>query len=248
MSYLITFDLETTGLDRNKDFIIQISGTKRDKETGELIESLNEYVQPEGSYSISMAAFFKHHIKPDFLKDKPTLRELAPKIIEFFGDESNDILTYNGNNFDIPFLLTRLNSIGYNIDFIHRNCYDVFLEEKRRNGNKLNETFTRYVGKSMIDYGLEEHNAFSDIEATYMIFKKQNEINKVEPEKMYGEDGVIKDMIFQGKLCPCFSMGKYREISIEFISTIDQGYLKWAISDKCNFMKSTKEFIKQYVK
>ena len=75
MSYLITFDLETTGLDRNKDFIIQISGTKRDKETCELIESLNEYVQPEGSYSISMAAFFKHHIKPDFLKDKPTLRE-----------------------------------------------------------------------------------------------------------------------------------------------------------------------------
>ena len=248
MKYLITFDLETTGLDRNKDYIIQFSATKKDKETGEVIESMNEYIQPEGNYSISMAAFFKHHIKPEFLKDKPTLRELAPKIVEFFGDTSNDILTYNGNSFDIPFLITRLNAVGYSIDFIHRNCYDAFLEEKRRNGNKLNETFTRYMGKSMIDYGLEEHNAFSDIEATYLIFEKQNEIKEIKPERMYGEDGAIKDMVFRGELCPCFTFGKYREISLDFISTIDQGYLKWAASDKSNFMPYTKEFIKKYIK
>lgn len=243
---IVCFDLETTGLDKSKDFIIQIAAIKIDPETQKVVDKLNEYVKPIGSYTISLAAYFKHGIKPEFLEDKPTLKELAPKIIEFF--DGCDIMTYNGTRFDIPFLKVELNKVGYDIDFTKRNCIDVFLEEKRRNGNTLEATFERYFGKTMLEFGLEAHNAYSDIKATYGIYKKQLEEAPVVYENMIGEDGVIDIMDFRGQMVPCFTIGKYRQISVEFVAEIDQGYLIWCCSDKSKFMKSTKDFIANYIK
>lgn len=244
---LVVFDLETTGLDRTKDQIIQFAGLKIDTETNKIEDELNLYICPTGdSWHIDIAAYFKHHITPEFLKDKPVLADVAPKIIEFIGD--NDILTYNGNGFDIPFLKSELNKYGYDIDFANRDCYDAFLEEKRRNGITLENTYKRYKGKTMEEAGLNAHDAFSDIKATYAVYYAQQTEQKYGPEKMFGEDGVIKEMDFNGEIKPCMTIGKYRGVSLEYIAKYDQGYLNWAVSDKCNFIKSTKEFIKQYIK
>ena len=243
---LTVFDLETTGLDRTKDQIIQFSAIKINTETNEILKTLDLYIQPVGNYSISIAAYTKHHITPDFLKDKPHLSEVANDIISFFGDD--DVLTYNGNGFDIPFLKAELNKYGYDIDFTKRKCYDAFLEEKRRNGINLENTYKRYKGKTMIESGLEAHNALSDIKATYAVFFAQQKIQEYGPEKMYGEDNVISEMDFDGKLTPCFNLGKYRNVSLEYVALHDQNYLQWCISDKCNFMNSTKDFIKTYIK
>ena len=243
---LVVFDLETTGLDRTKDQIIQFSGIKVDTETNIVLDSYDTYVQPVGSYTISIGAYMKHHISPEFLKDKPYFKDVAKNIIDFIGD--NDILTYNGNSFDIPFLKTELNKYGYDIDFMNRKCYDAFLEEKRRNGINLSNTYKRYVGRTMEDAGLQAHNAMSDITATYTIFNCQQTNESYEPEHMYGEDNVITDSEFNDEIVPCFNIGKYRGVSVQQVSNFDQGYLKWCISDKCNFMNSTKDFIRQYIK
>ena len=242
---IVVFDLETTGLDRTKDQIIQISMIKVDPENFNIIDTYDKFVQPVGNYSIGIAAYFKHGITPEFLKDKPYLKDIAQEIVDFFGD--CDVLGYNSIRFDIPFLKYELNKYGYDIDFTIRNCYDAFKEELRRNGNTLEQTFERYVGHSMIEEGLSAHNALSDIQATITVFKHQNKINKVQPEIMYGEDGAITDMEFRGEIKPCFTLGKYRQLSIEFVATIDQNYLKWCVSDKCSFIDSTKNFIKQYI-
>ena len=163
---LVIFDLETTGLSRVKDYIIQFAGIKVNRETNDVIDSLNLYIQPDGPYQISIQAYFKHKIKPDFLKDKPKFSEVAQQIVDFIGD--CDLLTYNGNHFDIPFLNHKLLLSGYNVDFINtRNCYDSFIEEKRRNGNTLEETYHRYTKKTMEENGLSAHDAFSDVKATY---------------------------------------------------------------------------------
>lgn len=243
---LTVFDLETTGLDRTKDQIIQFSAMKIDTDGNKIISTYDQYIQPVGSYSISVAAYTKHHITPDFLKDKPYMSEIAPKIVEYIGD--SDILTYNGNGFDIPFLKAELNKYGYDIDFMNRKCYDAFLEEKRRNGINLENTYLRYKGKTMVEAGLEAHNALSDIKATYAVFVGQQNRKEYGPEHMYGEDNVISDIDFNGEIKPCFNIGKYRNVSLEYVAKYDQGYLQWCIGDKCNFMNSTKEFIKTYVK
>ena len=242
---LVVLDLETTGLDRNKDQIIQFAGIKIDTETNKIEDSLNLYIQPIGDWHIDIAAYFKHRITPEFLADKPTLPEVAPQIIDFIGD--NDILTYNGNGFDIPFLKAELNKYGYDIDFMKHKCYDAFLEEKRRHGITLENTYKKYKGKTMEEAGLTAHDAFSDIKATYAVFYAQQSEQKYDAEKMFGEDGVIKEMDFNGDIKPCMTFGKYRGVSLEYIAKYDQGYLKWAVSDKCNFINSTKEYIKQYI-
>ena len=244
--YITVFDLETTGVDRSKDQIIQIACAKIDAETFEILSTFESYVQPVGNYTIGLGAYFKHKITPDFLKDKPYLKDIAQKIVDYFGDD--DVAGYNSNNFDIPFLKSELNKYGFDIDFMNRNCFDIYKEERRRNGLKLEDVFNRYNGHSMIEEGLDAHNAFSDIKATISIFKHQNNNAIVLPERMFGEDSVFDITEFCGENKPCFTLGKYRGLAIDYVATIDQNYLKWCVSDKCNFMNSTKEFIKQYIK
>ncbi len=242
---MVVFDIETTGLDRTKDQIIQIAAIKLDSKHN-IIDTLNLYIQPYGAYTISAGAMNKHHISHEFLKDKPYLKDVAPQILEFF--ENEPVLTYNGNSFDIPFLKYELNKYGYDINFITKECYDAFLEEKRRNGISLENTYLRYKGKTMEESGLTAHDAFSDVKATYSIFVAQQKNKPYGPEKMYGEDNVITDVEFNGEVVPCMNIGKYKNIPLKLIAENDQNYLKWCISDKCNFMKTSKDYIKQYIK
>lgn len=244
---ITVFDLETTGVDKNKDQIIQFAGLKIDSETHKIVDELNLYIQPFGDYSISIGAYFKHQITPEFLKDKPYLSEVAPQIHEFM-NSSEAILTYNGNSFDIPFLKIELNRYGYDIDFTKIPCYDAFMEERKRNGMTLEDVYKRYAGKTMADAGLTAHDAFSDIKGTYSIFVAQQKQESYGPVNMYGEDGVIKDMEFLGEIKPCFSIGKYRGVSVEYIARIDQGYISWCVGPKSNFLQSTKEYISRFIK
>lgn len=246
MNELIIFDLETTGVNQDKDSIIQIAAVKINPETDEILDKLYEYVRPEMSYSISIGAYLKHGISPELLEDKPTLRDLAPRIIEFFG-KNIPICTYNGNKFDIPFLQKELMKIGYSIDFMNRDCYDVFCEETRRHGNNLESVYKRYYGKTMEEDNLSAHNALSDVEATYKVFKKQQEDMQYGPEKRYCDDGIIVEMEINGNTYPCFNAGKYRGAPVSYIAKYDKQYLKWAVSDKCSFLPSTKQFIRKFI-
>lgn len=243
---LVIFDIETTGLDKIKDQIIQFSAIKIDTESNKILDEINQYIQPIGNYTIGYGAYFKHGLTPAFLKDYPFFKDVAKKILKFIGDSA--LLTYNGNGFDIPFLLEEFKKYGFKIDLMNRSIYDAFLEEKRRNGISLENTYLRYRGKSMEDAGLKAHDALSDVKATYSVFVAQQRVKEYGPEKMYGEDNVITDQEFRGEIKPCFSIGKYKGLSVEFISQVDQQYLNWAVSDKCNFTQSTKEFIKDYLK
>lgn len=243
---LIVPDIETTGLNKETDYIIQFAAIKVDRQTGNIFDSINLYIKPTGSYNITIQAYLKHHIKPQDLEDKPTFAEVADDIRDFF--EGCDILTYNGNNFDLPFIKNEFKRIGQDIDFMQYNCYDAFLEEKRRNGNNLESTFKRYTGKTMAEDGLTAHDALSDVKATYKIFLEQQKVQEYGPEKRITEDNVIIMGNFNGKEQPVFNIGKYKELPISYVSTVDQNYLLWCVSDKASFMDSTKNYIKNYIK
>jgi hypothetical protein len=100
----------------------------------------------------------------------------------------------------------------------------------------------------MEEDGLMAHAALADIAATTSVFKCQLEDGGITPEKMYGEDGVFENKEFRGEIKPCFTLGKYNQLSIDFVAEIDQSYLMWCVSDKCSFQQSTKNFINQYIK
>jgi DNA polymerase-3 subunit epsilon len=243
---LVIPDIETTGLDKEKDFIIQFAAIKVNRQTGVIIDSLNLYIKPTGPYTITIQAYLKHKIKPADLEDKPTFAEVADKIRNFF--EGCDILTYNGNSFDLPFIKCEFKRIGQDIDFLTFDCYDAFLEEKRRNGINLENTYKRYTGKTMEEDGLTAHDAFSDVKATYKVFEEQQKIQEYGPEKRLTEDNVIILGNFDNKEQPVFAIGKYKELPVSYVANIDQQYLSWCVSQNANFMESTKNYIRQYIK
>lgn len=245
MNNYVIFDLETTGLDREKDQIIQFAGIKINKETNKIVDQKNLYIQPIGNYNISIQSFFKHGIKATMLVDKPYFKDVAKELFEFFND--SDIITYNGVSFDIPFLVNEFKKCGIDFTVTNVDCYDAFLEEKRRNGNTLEDTYKRYKGKSMEDAGLTAHDALSDVKATYSVFVAQQRNQSYGPEQIFGDDNVISMKEFNNELCPCFNVGKYKNLSIGFVQSIDKNYLNWTVSDNCNFSKLTKEFIKKYI-
>lgn len=243
---LVIIDIETTGLSKEKDYIIQISGIKVDRINDNIVDEFNYYVKPRGSYQITIQAYLKHKISPAFLEDKPYFSEIANQILDFIS--GCDILTYNGISFDLPFIANEFKRIGIDVDFTKYACYDAFLEEKRRNGNSLSKTFERYVGHTMEEDGLTAHDSFSDIKATYKIFQNQQKNKEYGPENMVTEDNIITIEEFQHKELPCFNVGKYKGLPISYVSTVDQGYLKWCVSDKCDFTESTKSYISKYIK
>lgn len=240
----VTFDLETTGLDRGKDSIIQFAAIKT--ENNKIVDTLNLYIRPAHEFSISPQAYYKHGISAKFLEDKPTMYEVGPEIVQFFETpDTVSVITFNGLSFDIPFLVTELERIGIQFSFLGYKCYDAFLEEKLRNGISLDNTYKRYAGKTMEEAGLSKHDALSDVKATYSVFYAQQKHMSYEPNLMFGNDNAIALMLFKDKLVPCLTIGKYKGLSLEFVKAFDRGYLEWTISDRCNFDKYTKSYIKQ---
>lgn len=241
---LVIFDIETTGIDKKKDYIIQFSALKYDVETGETLGTINHYIQPSGNYTMSVVGLTKHRITPKFLMDKPIFADVAVEIYEFL--DGCDLLTYNGLNFDAPFLKREFADCGITWTFSNTNFYDAYKEELRRNNNQLSSTFERYTGKTMEDCGYTAHDAMSDVKATLDIFLAQQKIKEYAPEDILTEDGVIKVMDFAGKDKECFTVGKWKDVSLEYVALHDKSYLRWVVSC-ADFDNATKAICEKYL-
>ena len=64
---LVAFDTETTGLDVQKEHIIQLSLVKIDTDTWQTIDQRDWYILPEGEFTIPAEAEAVHHISKEFL-------------------------------------------------------------------------------------------------------------------------------------------------------------------------------------
>lgn len=240
--HIVVLDVETTGLDRDKDFIIQLSAIKVDRETNQIVDTFNQYIQPSGSYVMSIGAIAKHHITPNFLKDKPLFVEIAHDFMDFIS--CCDLLGYNSLGFDLPFIKREMKDAGIDFRIADFNCYDAFLEEKRRLPATLEGTYARYKGTTMEEDGLEAHDALSDVKATYEVFRIQNNNMPYEPEEILCEDGFFKIDNFNGKYEPCFTQGKYRGVGISYAVANDKGYLNWILNNP-GFDESTKKIVRE---
>lgn len=106
---IICFDTETTGFEYAKgDRVIEIGAVEiiDGKITG---NTFHEYVNPEGKI-IPQSSYMVHKLSNEFLRDKPFMRDVAPRMLQFFGD--SQIIAHNGFDFDFPFINYELNTIG----------------------------------------------------------------------------------------------------------------------------------------
>lgn len=93
----VCLDLEFTGLDPDKDRILEAAAVRFNSTT--VFDKIETLIDPECEIPESSIAI--HHITPDMIQGKPKIKEVLPQLIKFIG---NDILVGHGVDFDVKWL------------------------------------------------------------------------------------------------------------------------------------------------
>ena len=251
---LVCFDTETTGLDVQKEHIIQLSLVKFDTDDWRILDQRDWYILPEGDFSIPAEAEAVHHISKSFLQENGvSLRSVYDELINF--TNGCDILSYNGNGYDAPILYYNLQRLGLSFDFDHRTWYDALLLERihtagmvDENGEKLHNNltsaYTRYYGHPFEG----AHNSLDDVMATIEVFKAQVAAHGWEwaQREEFGFISYDRWLYRKGSYY-YLNQGAHRGESIESMLRIDRSYLEWLV-DKCKGTDpQTKAIIEPYL-
>ena len=259
MKNIVAFDIETTGISVQADKVIQLSAVKFDQHFN-IIDTFDVYINPIGVWHMSDGAFQVHGISEEFLRENgKSMKDIAPVFMEFIKD--CDLLSYNGNKFDIRMLVKDLREVGYTVDLDSRAFIDAYLLEAKLNPRTLSNVYKSYTGKDLDD----AHNALADVKATVEVFKYQVDLFKQDLEVSANPDTLVFDYIknFDESKLLCidgsikrgsnpndpeelvFARGKYRDVEIMEVCKKDYGYIKWFMEAK-DTDPHTKNLIRNY--
>lgn len=247
---LVCFDTETTGLDVQKEHIIQLSLVKIETSDWSVIDQRDWYILPEGEFTIPAEAEAVHHIsKPFLMENGVSLRSVYDDFIAF--TKGCDFLSYNGNGYDAPILHYNLARLGLDFSFEGRTWYDALLLERihtagmvDENGekvrNNLTAAYTRYYGHPFEG----AHNSLDDVMATIEVFKAQVSAHGWEWAQRDEFGFICYDRWLTKKGGYYYlTQGAHKGESIESMMRIDKSYLDWIIN-KCQWTDDqTREII-----
>ena len=253
--HLVCFDTETTGLDVQKDHIIQLSLVKLETDNWQIIDQRDWYLLPEGEFTIPAEAEAVHHISKAFLQENGvSLRSVYDDLIAF--TNGCNMLSYNGNGYDAPILHYNLARLGLSFDFDGRIWFDALtLERIHTSGqidpetgeklhNNLTAAYTRYYGHPFEG----AHNSLDDVLATIEVFKAQVAAHGW-PWANKEEFGFISFDRWLTKKGTYYylNQGAHKDESIESMMRIDRSYLEWIV-DKCKWTDDqTRAIIEPYL-
>ena len=239
---LVCFDTETTGLDVQKDHIIQLSLVKVDTADWSIIDQRGWYILPEGNFTIPAEAEAVHHISKQFLQENGvSLKSIYSDLVTF--TNGCDILSYNGNGYDAPILYYNLKRHGLSFDFDGRTWYDALALERVHMEGKidpetgeryhcnLTAAYTRYYGHPFEG----AHNSLDDVMATIEVFKAQVAAHGWQwaQRDEFGFISFDRWLIKRGDYY-YLNQGGHKGESIESMLRIDRNYLEWIV-DKCKW-------------
>ena len=247
------FDIEATGLNVSKDRIVEISVLRiNPNDTKEIKTWL---LNPD--YPISEEATGVHGYNNDELKDKPTFKQKAKEIANFF--KGCDLAGYNSLKFDIPMLVEEFLRAGVDFEIKKRRLVDVqniFMKMEQRT---LNAAYKFYVGKNLEN----AHAAEADTLATYEVLESQldkyikteyidregnvsipvsNDIQKLHEFSMHNKNAdLIGQIIYNKEGKEVFNFGKHKGKTVEDIFKNDPSYYSWIM--KADFPQYTKNLL-----
>ena len=253
----IVLDLETTGLSPAKDKIIQIAILKIFADPNKEPERKVRYVNP--GRPIPKKVTDITGITDEMVKNQPTFDKLAKGIVSFIGNA--DLITYNGNRFDIPFLIEELNRCNIELDMSDRKCVDVKRLFHRMEPRDLRAAHRKFTGREIEN----AHDAGADVQATLDVLEamldEYSGVDCINPDdtiitapivnnienlheftKNFGELDYEGWIVQNDKGMIVFGKGKYQEQEIAPILSTDPGYYDW-IMFKGDFTKDTRKKI-----
>ena len=226
---LCFFDLETTGINVSSDRIVEISVLKIYPNGNK--ESRTWLVNP--GIKIPQEAINVHGISNEMVVNEPNFSEIAHEVKSMINN--CDLAGYNSDKFDIPLLAEELlrADIDFDIDNIHTiDVQNIFHKMEQRT---LAAAYKYYCGKILDN----AHSSKVDTLATYEVLESQlmkySELeNDVKFLSNFSKRGKNVDPAGFIKLneneIPCFSFGKHKGKSVEYVMQNEPGYFGWILN------------------
>ena len=157
---IVALDLETTGLDKEVDAIIEVALIKIDTKTFKVLDTYNTFVNPERDIPELISNITS--ISQDDVEGAPVFSHVQQEIVDFIGDAP--ILGHN-TQFDRGFLLSHGVPIEKNLVLDTFFLANFLLQDLK----SLNLGFiSSYFGINITS----EHRAIYDTEATVEVYKR----------------------------------------------------------------------------
>lgn len=208
----VCFDVESTGLDYNKDRIIEMAAIKFTLK--ENLDRFHSLINPE--ISIPPDSQKIHHISDDMVSDKPSIATILPSFCEFLGDYP---IIGHGISFDISILQTAIQKSHLSISLEKKVVIDT-LRLARLYGESPSNSLD--VLRQHFNIPFEgSHRAMNDVIINIQVFKQLTKKFKTVSELLQ----CLKKPILM-KMMP---LGKYKG---RLFKEIPLDYLLWARRQK----------------
>ena len=169
---IVFFDIESTGLDTQKDRIVELCITKLTPtmETtthsygGQNFHQTTSTKRFNPQIPIGEKATETHGITNEDVKDLEPFRATAEKTAKYI--TGCDIAGFNSNRFDIPMLVAEFNRANVEWDWKSSNFIDAGNLYKIENPRTLSAAYKQYTGKELEG----AHEAEADVQATIDVF------------------------------------------------------------------------------
>ena len=234
---LAVFDLETTGIDPDKDRIIQMAIIRVEPDgrrtTFETLVNPETPIPPESTKV--------HGITDEDVKDAPTFRQILPDVETYLKDAA--LGGFNSINFDTPLLMAELQRCEAELDLrgaLQVDAMRIFHTMERRD---LTAAFRFYCDEELVG----AHSALVDTEATLAILDAQlgryEEVPKELPELhrfCNPHEGKYVDrrrkFLWNDEDEAVFTFGKYKNQSLNEVCKDQRGrgYLEWMLGKDFN--------------
>jgi len=162
---LVFFDLETTGINIQKDRIVEICFAKLFP--GGELQVTTKLINPE--IHIPEESSQIHGITDEKVKDAPTFAREAPALLLYL--EDSDLAGYNIKRFDIPLLTEEFKRVGYEFEVLDKNIVDMQTIFHKKEPRTLSAAYQLFCGKELID----AHSAEADVLASIDVLKGELE-------------------------------------------------------------------------
>lgn len=223
---LCIFDLETTGTAIGKDRIVEICILKVNPDGSR--ESKTWRVNPE--MHIPAFATEIHGISNEDVKDSPTFKTIAPKVIEMIS--GCDLGGYNSNKFDVPLLAEELLRVGQDFDLSKTKLVDAQVVFFKKEPRTLSAAYQFYCNKNLDN----AHSAEADVQATFEVLNAQVAKYEDVPNDIAG----LSEFTYQNRFADLagfigydqqqqeiFMFGKYKGQRVKEVFQKDLGYYGW---------------------
>ena len=223
---LCVFDLETTGVQVAKDRIVEISILKVNPDASR--ESKTWLVNPGMPIPPETSAI--HGITDEKVKDAPTFKEIASKVMDMI--TGTDLGGFNSNRFDVPLLAEELLRAGFDFDLSKFKLVDAQTIFHKMEPRNLTAAYQFYCKKELVN----AHSAEADVLATFEVLDAQvghyddlpNDIASLSEISSHNKFADLAGFIaFDKEDKETFTFGKYKGQRVKEVFQKDLGYYGW---------------------